>query len=146
MQDHEHPQRTRTERQYRYLFTSKHHGGTPGAAQWHPALSENDEFAVFDGADAMQLSDEDGNLYGALSDGEESLRFLGIYEEQIAEFPYQTEGLAWHGYPVWALNGDGPGDRRNQKHRPAKEVFDRMVQVGLITQQMRTRLRKGDHV
>src|SRR5260370_13712507 len=60
---------------FRYLFTAKHHGGDKTAAQWHPGLSDDDEFAVFDGADHRELSDEDGNLYGALSDGEESLRF-----------------------------------------------------------------------
>jgi hypothetical protein len=143
MQDYEHSERT-NRHQYRYLFTAKHHGGVKGAAQW--TLSEPDEFAVFDGADEMELSDEQGNLYGALRDGEESLRFLGSYQEQIAEFPCAAEGVPWHGYPMWAINQDGPSNRRNQKHRPARQVFDRMVHVGLITRTMRTRLMKGDHV
>jgi hypothetical protein len=128
------------------LFTAKHHGAIKSAAQWLPALSEDDEFASFDGADELQLSDEDGHLYGALSDGTESLRYLGIYQEQVAEFPYAAEGAPWHGYPVWALNDDGPPNRRNQKHRPAKQVFNRMVEVGLITRAMCTRLMGGHHV
>jgi hypothetical protein len=145
MQDHEHPQPTRRH-QYRYLFTAKHHGDTEGAARWSPDLSEEEEFAVFDGADDMELADDEGNLYGALRDGEDSLRDLGIWQEQIAEFPYAAEEMAWHGYPVWAINHEGPSNRRNQKHRPAREVFNRMVEVGLITVSMRARLMKGGHV
>ncbi len=137
MLEREHPQRTRRH-QYRYLFTAKHHGGDKSAAQWHPDLSRDDEFAVFDGADEMELSDGGGNLYGALSDGEESLRHLGIFQEQIAKFPRAAAGSPWHGYPVWAVS--------DEKHRPAKEVFDKMVRAGLITQPMRKRLMKGDHV
>jgi hypothetical protein len=145
VQDHEHPQRTRRH-QYRYLFTAKHHGESEGAAQWSPDLSEEDEFAVFDGADDMELLDEEGNLYGALRDGEDSLRDLGIWGEQIAEFPCAAEEMPWHGYPLWAINHEGPSNRRNQKHRPAREVFNRMVEVGRITALMRTRLMKGGHV
>lgn len=145
MEDHEHPQRTRGH-QYRYLFTVKHHGGSKGAAQWAPDLSEADEFAVFDAADNMELSDDEGNLYGALRFGADSLRDLGIWQEQIAEFPLAAEGAPWHGYPIWAINHEGPSNRRNQKHRPARQVFNRMVEVGLITASMRTRLLKGSHV
>jgi hypothetical protein len=112
MLEHLHPQPTRSERQYRYLFTAKHHGGDKTAAQWQPGLSQDDEFAVFEGADERQLSDADGNLYGALPDGEDSLRFLGIYGEQIAEFPCPPAGSPWHGYPIWALNEEGPSNRR----------------------------------
>ena len=145
MQDHEHPQRSRSH-QYRYLFTANHHGETGGAAQWSPELSEEDEFATFDGADERELSDDEGNLYGVLPDGEDSLRYLGIWQEQIAEFPSAAEDTPWHGYPLWPINQEGPGNRRNQKHRPARDVFDRMIEVGLITSTMRTRLMKGRHV
>jgi len=144
MLDHEHPQPTRRHG-YRYLFTSKHHEGH-GDAQWVASLSEADEFAVFDGADEMELSDENGNLFGALSEGDDSLRTLGIFAEQIAMFPCAAEGSPWHGYPLWALNDGAPANRRNQKHRPAREVFDKMVLAGLINQGMRRRLMKGDHV
>ena len=142
--DHEHPETTRRNH-HRYLFTAKHHGGH-GDAQWLPSLSEVDEFSVFDDADEMDLADGEGNLFGGLRDGADSLRVLGYYQEQIAEFPCSAEGSPWHGYPVWAINQSGATNRRTNKQRPAKAVFDRMVEVGLITQQMRRRLMKGDHV
>ena len=143
MQDHEHTQTTRRH-QYRYLFTAKDHGGGKGTAEW--ILSEPEEFAVFDGADEMELSEEAGNLYGALRDGADSLRILGSFQEQIAEFPCTPVGTPWHGYPMWAINPDGPSNRRNPRHRPARVVLNKMVEVGLITLNMRARLLKGEHV
>jgi hypothetical protein len=140
MLEHEHPQTTRRH-QYRYRFTSKHHGGH-GDGQWLASLSEEDEFAVFDGADDRELSDAAGNLFGALPDGNDSLRMLGT-EEQIAKFPRASDGSPWHGYPMWPLSDDAPPNRR---HGPPKEVYDRMVVVGLINHEMRRRLMKGDHV
>jgi hypothetical protein len=148
MQDHEHSETT-DNRQRRYLFTAKHHGADRNAAQWRPDLTESDEFAVFNSADGNEeneFSDEDGNLYGALREGEDSLRELGMFQEQIAEFPCTADGRPWHGYPHWAINQEGPSNRRNQKHRPANRVFDRMLRVGLINRSMRARLMKGDHV
>lgn len=145
MQEHEHPQRTQRN-QYRYLFTAKHHGSIADAAQWSPDLSEEDEFAVFDTADKRELEDEDENLYGVLPEGKDSLRHLGIWQEQIAKFPRAAKGMPWHGYPLWSINHEGPSNRRKQKYRPEREVLNRMVEVGLITNTMRTRLLKGDHV
>jgi hypothetical protein len=91
MHEHEHPQRTRRSH-YRYLFTTKHHRGKRGPAQWLPDLSEDDEFAVFDWADEWEVADKVGNLFGALEDSEEGLRFLGIWQEQIAKFPRRPQG------------------------------------------------------
>ena len=152
MQDHEHPQMTRRHHS-RYLFTHKHHGGH-GDGQWLETLAEDDEFAVFDVADGdpdpdlsddeVQCSDGNGNLYGTLQDGPDSLRRLGRYGEQIAKFWRQPEGMPWHGFPVWPINHEGPGNRR--RHPPPKEVFDKMVQVGLITLPMPIRLKGGKHV
>lgn len=143
MVDHEHPQPTRTH-QYRYLFTHKHHCGH-GDAQWLRTLTEDEEFAVFDGADEGEFSDARGNLYGALRDRMGSLRFLGTYDEQIAKFWRQPANTPWHGHPIWAINHDGPANRR--KHcEPPRRVFDRMVERGLITAAMRARLIKGKHV
>ncbi len=146
MQDHEHPRST-ARSQYRYLFTAKHHGGgSKGDAMWHPSLSEDDEFGVFDRADDLELSDEAGNLYGALPDGEGSLRFLGTWQQQISKFPCAGEGAPWHGYPLWALNDSAPPSRRKPSRGWATAVFIRMVETGLITRGMRIRLMKGDHV
>jgi hypothetical protein len=137
MHEHEHPVRTRNN-QYRYVFTAKHHGADKSAAQWRKDLSEDDEFAVFDGADQMNLSDMAGNLYGAIPDGDDSLIMLGSLQEQIAKFPCAAAQSSWHGYPIWA--------RTEQKYRPTDEVFEKMVQAGLIQEWMRRRLMKGDHV
>ena len=55
------------------------------------------------------------------------------------------EGEAWHGYPLYPLNELGPENRRGEKYRPEKTVFDKMVDAGLITRSQRRRLLKGDY-
>jgi hypothetical protein len=135
MRDHEHPVPTKNHR-YRYLFTVKHHGGQKGAAQW--ILPESDEFAVFVWADEWEVSDKNGNLFGGLREGMDSLRYLGTLAEQIAKFPLASEGSPWHGYPVWPVD--------DEQERPAKEVFKKMVEAGLIMEELRRRLMGGHHV
>jgi hypothetical protein len=142
MLEHDHPAVTRRHG-YRYRFTAKHHGGH-GDGQWSDSLSEDDEFAIFDDADDKELTDDDGSLFGAMKEGDDSLCILGYYHEQIAKFPVASEGSPWHGYPVWPLGEAGPSNRR--KCQPGKEVFDKMVVAGLINNRMRKRLMKGDHV
>jgi hypothetical protein len=95
---------------YQYQFTPKHHGADPNAAQWLPALSLDDEFSVFDGADEHELSDEDGNLYGVRTDGEGGLRYIGTWNQQVAEFPVARAGEAWHGYPLYPPRGVRAGE------------------------------------
>jgi hypothetical protein len=140
-----HDQRTRR-RGYQYQFTPKHHGGDVGAAQWLPSLRLEEEFTVFDTADEHELSDGDGRLYGVLRNAEGELRDLGTWQQQVAEFPPANEGVPWHGYPIWAVNDAAPANRSGEKVRPAKAVFARMEQTGLITARRRKRLYKGDHV
>jgi len=146
MQDHEYPEETHRHH-YRYKFTHKHHGGD-GDAQWLPSLTEDEEFAVFNGADEMELSDEAGeagNLYGALKKGEDSLHYLGIYMEQMAKFWNPPKGTSsWHGHPVWPINHEGPGNRR--KNCPPRVIFDKMVKVGLLSRAKATRLKGGRHI
>jgi hypothetical protein len=93
-----------------------------------------------------ELSDDAGNLYGVQPDGEGGLIYLGTWNQQIAEFPVAREGEAWHRYPVYPVSDLAPQKRRGEKHRPAKEVFDKMVRAALITRRHRKRLMKGDHV
>lgn len=128
---------------YRYQFTPKHHGMDASAAQWLPTMTLEAEFAIFDGADEHELFAEDGNLYGVQPDEQGGLRHIGKWNEQLAEFPVAREGEAWHGYPLYPLK-EGPANRRGEKHRPEKGVFDKMVQAGLITPTQRRRLLKGD--
>jgi hypothetical protein len=140
--DPEHPHPTRRSG-YRYFFASKHHGaGTSEDAQWSKDITALEEFTVFDEADFRDISDERAWLYGVLRGADGKLRDLGIWQEQIAEFPHASEGTAWHGYPVWAINKAGPS---NRKIRPAKEVFQKMEANGLINRRERKRLFKGDH-
>jgi hypothetical protein len=131
--------------EHQYQFTPKHHGADNTAAQWLPELSLDEEFAIFDTADEHDLSDDDGRLYGVQRDEEDSLRYIGIWHEQVAEFPLAREGEAWHGYPLYPLVDEGPDNRRGQKLRPATIVFRKMVDAGLITRSQRRRLMKGDH-
>lgn len=139
-----HPQPTRRSG-YRYQFTPKHHGGDAEAAQWLPGLRLEEEFAVFDTADEHDLSDDDGRLYGVLRDADGELRDLGTWQQQVVEFPPANEGVPWHGYPIWAVNALAPASRSGEKMRPAKTVFRKMEQAGLITARQRKRLYKGDH-
>jgi hypothetical protein len=142
-----HPELTRRS-QYSYMFTAKHHGG--GSlhvdACWSPQVSRDEEFSVFDGADFHEITGADGSLYGVLRANEEGLRFLGTWNQQLAEFPFAREGVAWHGYPLYPLKDLGPENRRGEKLRPPREVFQLMERAGLITKRERKRLFKGDHV
>ncbi len=123
-----------------YQFTPKHHGGDRNATQWLPELTLGEEFAIFDMADEHELADAGGTLFGLQREGQDSLRSLGTQREQIAKFPYARPGEAWHGYPVYPIEGLG------QKDRPAKEVFVRMVERGMISGEMKRRLMGGKHV
>ena len=127
---------------YQYQFTPKHHGADGEAAQWLPELSLPDEFGVFDLADEHDFSDPDGNLYGVLRENDE-LEILGTAEQLIAKFPTAREDQHWHGYPAWPIKDVLPDNRRGEKMRPAKAVFDRMMTVGLLNEQQARRLRKG---
>jgi len=141
----EHPNPTRRSK-YRYLFTKKHHGGgTSQDAQWHPELTRDEEFLVFDQADFHEICEDNGCLYGVLCSPEKKLRDLGTWLQQVAEFPEATASGPWHGYPVWAVNGDAPSNRANEKMRPSKMIFQKLEAVGLVTAQQRKRLFKGQH-
>lgn len=134
-----------TERsRYGYEFTPKHHGAVPGAAQWLPSLSYDDEFQVFNVADREDLSDGRGWLYGVRKVADELLD-LGTWCQQVAEFPSASAGQAWHGYPIWSVSELAPGNRRGHRMRPDRTVFDKMEAAGMLTKRQRRRLLKGDH-
>ena len=61
---------------YRYFLYDKHHGrGGPEASQWADDITEEEEFQVFDEGDWLELSDQNGNLYGLRLRGVPSARF-----------------------------------------------------------------------
>jgi hypothetical protein len=143
-EDVEHPARTRRSN-YRYLFTVKHHGGDKKAAMWLPSIDRDTEFSIFDVADDRESADGRGWLYGVLLGADGQLLEIGTWDEQVAEFQPGAEGEPWHGYPQWVVNPLGPGNRRKQRCRPEKQVFDRMVTATMITPIERKRLLAGRH-
>ncbi|MBY0526770.1 MAG: hypothetical protein K2R98_25485 [Gemmataceae bacterium] len=145
MTDPIHPDPTR-KRGYRYQFAAKHHGGgTAKDARWALNVSRVEEFTVFDEADDHDIFDDDGRCYGVLRNADGNLRDLGTWQQQVAEFPRANDGVPWHGYPIWAVNGLAPANRSGERVRPAKNVFQKMEQAGLISRRQRKRLYKGDH-
>lgn len=138
-----HPVPTRV-RQLFYEFTTKHHGaGSTLDSRWSEDITEPEEFQVFDVGVAFQILDEGGNVYGVLRHGD-SLRELGTWQQQVAEFPYTEPPHDWHGYPIWPVEDSAPVKLR-RKPRPSKIVFDLMLAAGLITSRELRRLMKGDH-
>ncbi len=136
----EHNQRTRSVRQLRYCFAIKHHGFDGNAAQWVPDLSREDEFSIFDEADWLEITDEDGNLYGLRRDEGLEMLDLGTRGEQIAKF-WENGDQPWHGFPSWPLAEDAPENRRRL---PApREALLKMEQAGLLLPEQRKRLFKG---
>ena len=127
------------------MFTGKHHGGgTAEDACWSAQLTPDEEFAVFDTSDALDILDDGGRFYGVLPDPSGDLRELGTWQQQIAVFT-GTETGPWHGYPVWPVDDMAPPNRSTQAARPSKIVFDALEANGLITPRQRRRLYKGKH-
>ena len=144
-------------RTFTYEFARKHHGGNATASCWLTVLTLVEEFDIFDCADGIvvpapadnrQVADAAGNLYGyeVLVAGNQHLREIGIWDQQLAEFPVQQDGTNWHGYPIWPVGPLAAHKYQGQRCRPAPEVFDRMVQLGDITSAQRKRLKKGDWI
>jgi hypothetical protein len=138
-----------------YVFTPKHHGASYRSACWNSDISLEEEFVIFDvadgiiappGVDNRQVADQSGNLYGHQVAPQGSLRQLGIWHEQLAEFPHQQDGDSWHGYPVWPILPPAPDNLLGQRCRPDSVVFDRMVELGIITNTQSRRLKKGDWI
>lgn len=140
--EREHP--TPTKKGKRYLFTSKHHGaGKSDEARWHPSLSDDEEFSVFDGGDFHDIYNESGRyLYGIFRKGKR-LCELGTWHQFVAEFPKSNE--AWHGYPVYPVTEPAPPNRTGDDAKPSREVFEKLEASGLISKQERKRLWKGRH-
>ncbi len=131
---------------HRYLFTEKHHGGphSAGQAQWLPSRAFEAEFWGFDRADHFDFSDDDGRLYGLLKLPDTVCEFIGINDEQIATFPRANAGGPWHGYPVYPLAG--VKRRSGDTGSPKNAIFAKMMEVGLLTPQQVTRLKKRKHI
>ncbi len=128
------------------LFTAKHHGQNRTAAQWRVELSLADEFAVFDAADLLEITDDGGNLYGLVRDSAGICLFLGTADEQVAKFPFARPGERWHGYPAYPLRGPAVKGGVGEVGRPRPVVFARMLAARLISQRERKKLMKSDNI
>jgi hypothetical protein len=145
-EDWEHPDPTRSDRHYRYLFTAKHHGGGGReAARWAADVTPLEEFSVFDDADFHEIVSEAGYMYGVLRQDLESLRIIGFWGEEVAEFTARNTSPLWHGYPVYVVNERGSEKRRGEVNKPPKDVLARLTMRGLITTRERKRLARGKH-
>lgn len=131
---------------YQYFFYNKHHNGPLAEAQWllPPQLTQNEEFEVFNRADALELSDGHGNLYGLRPRAAgAAVATLGTRGEQFAKFPVAHAGQAWHGFPIWPIAK--PRDDEDLRPIP-NEVLGKMVEKEVIDVRERKRVRKGDHI
>lgn len=128
-----------------YQFTPKHHGHDLTASRWM-LPTRNHEFGVFDSADLHRITDDHGNLYGVAFAADGSVAVLGSYNEQLAEFPVQRAGEAWHGYPIYPVDESAPAGRGGQTCKPVKAIFLRLEVAGLITAQQRKRLAGGKFI
>jgi hypothetical protein len=134
-----HDKLTSGKRQAEYFFHPKHHDGNPKEAQW--AVSREEEFSVFDSADANDLSDESGNLYGVLVEkmGTGFVK-IGTKGQQVAFFHWVRPGSPWHGYPLYPLKGE------IQQRKPPNCLYAKMEAASLIGPRTARRLRSARHV
>jgi|ERR1019366_507172 hypothetical protein len=127
---------------FQYFFYAKHHQpNNTTDAQWAPALTQDEEFAVFDLADLNDLTEPNGDLFGLHRSPEKRILILGTRGEQVAEFPATDHGQAWHGYPLFPIAKRGRGAKR--KNPIPNEALDRMEQAGLLKPQEKNRLKGG---
>jgi hypothetical protein len=141
-----HPKKT--PRGYTYCFTPKHHyvGKAPRKgfrpSRWRRDMPRDDEFQVFYMADDNRLEDGDGNLFGlhiVKREGASYLEPLGEWSELLARFFLEAGNTHWHGHPVWPVE-DSP------ERCPGAQVFERMVELNLLSRTQADRLERGRHV
>ena len=141
-----------------YCFRPKHRGaGSAGDARWRPDLSREEEFGVFEIADANGWSDDNGNLYGLYlvkEGGRWQILELGIRGELIARFWHEAPAVPWHGHPLWPIEASrsGAGGSRSKiDEKQLKIALKNMSTAGLskqvvISEVHRKRLLTGKHV
>jgi hypothetical protein len=127
---------------YQYFFYTKHHQpNNKTDAQWEPAVTQDEEFAVFDLADLHDLSEPNSDLFGLHLGPGPTIQVLGTRGEQVAEFPVTVTGQAWHGYPLFPIAKGGRGPKR--KNPIPSDALDKMEQAGLLTPSQKNRLKGG---
>ncbi len=132
---------------YRYYFYPKHHGaGNATDSRWHPEISRQEEFTIFEIAVRLDLADEGGNLYNVRKAADGTILELGVFHEQVARFwKPSTETEAWHGHPLWPVEA-GPSNRARQENRPGRSVFRKLVEQGVLSKAQSHRLNNGKNI
>ena len=139
-----HPTRTNP-KGYQYFFHPKHHIPRQGNhACWLSTIPRAMEFSIFETAVRLDLGDEDGHLYNVRKDEHGDLMQLGHDFEQIAKFWKPRSEMEWHGFPAWPLRTRQANSRKQEKHRPSRLVFDKLVKTNQLTAHESFRLKKGD--
>ncbi len=132
---------------YRYYFHRKHHGGgSPTDACWHPSITRQEEFTIFEISAQLDLSDARGNLYNVSRAADGGIRELGIFHEQIARFWKPVASEPWHGHPLWPVVTDLPTNRGSQAYRPDTSVFSKLVEQRVLSERDSHRLRSGKNI
>ena len=117
-----------------YISLNYHRGGRrPDKNFWSPAFPPQDEFALFETAEAAPAwEDAQQHLWGVSDQGETE---LGLRGERVAKFPCpQNPTDQWHGYPV------SPKERDTD--RPPDEVIDLWIELGAITRVWARRIQR----
>jgi hypothetical protein len=144
---HLHPVTTQRS-SFRYFFYDKHHGrGGPEAARWLPELTDNEEFAIFEQADLLELSDERGNLYGMRIGPapDREVRDVGTHRQQVAKFPFSRREAPWHGFPLGPMEKDYDPPRPPRRALP-RDALTKMVASGLLNMAQLKRLVNGRNI
>lgn len=132
---------------YRYYFHPKHHGaGSYIDACWHPDITRQEEFTIFELSAQLDLSDSRGNLCNVSKATDGSIRELGIFHEQLARFWKPIASEPWHGHPLWPVVTELATNRGSQAYRPDKSVFNKLVEQRVLSERESHRLRNGKNI
>jgi hypothetical protein len=116
-----------------YLSLYDHRGSRPGAAVWHPSISPQDEFDLFNQSDGQDQQDGKGHYWSfAHPNGDLP---VGSNRERIAKHPSVTNANdPWHGYP-------SSPKRRGDADAPDDDLIDQLEAAGKITRAFAQRIR-----
>ena len=114
---------------------------------WRGELTDNEEFAIFEHADLLELSDERGNLYGMRIGPapHREVRDVGTHRQQVAKFPFSRREAPWHGFPLGPMEKDYDPPRPPRRALP-RDALTKMVASGLLNMAQLKRLVNGRNI
>jgi hypothetical protein len=132
---------------HKYYFSAKHHGaGSATDARWHPDITRQEEFSIFQLAARLGLRDSQGNLYNVMRRADGGIRELGVCYEQLARFWKPVASERWQGHPLCPVVTESGTNRGMQINRPDKAVFDKLVERRMLSERDSHRLRCGKNI